>query len=122
MERILVEVLGAKGVYDSGEATFSLAPERFYRLADVWLATMQGEPLATRSYNHVAFKIADADYDRYLAAIAALDLECRQGRSRVAGEGRSIYFYDYDNHLFELHTGTLDERLKAYRVSRDPAA
>ena len=23
-------------------------------------------------------------------------------------------FYDYDNHLFELHTGTLSERLKSY--------
>ncbi len=35
-------------------------------------------------------------------------------RSRVESEGRSIYFYDYDNHLFELHTGTLEERLERY--------
>ena len=29
-------------------------------------------------------------------------------------EGRSLYFYHFDNHLFELHTGTLDERLRSY--------
>lgn len=33
----------------------------------------------------------------------------------MEGEGRSLYFYDYDNHLFELHTGTLTERLKRYK-------
>ena len=43
---------------------------------------------------------------------AGLDLE--PPRARVEGEGRSIYFYDHDNHLFELHTGTLKERLGRY--------
>ncbi len=75
---------------------------------------MEGEPLASRTYNHVAFKIPDADYDLYLRRVCALGLEVREGRSRVEGEGRSIYFYDDDNHMFELHTGTLGERLKRY--------
>lgn len=35
-------------------------------------------------------------------------------RKRIEGEGHSIYFYDYDNNLLELHTGTLEERLEAY--------
>jgi hypothetical protein len=42
----------------------------------------------------------------------------REGRSRVAGEGRSIYFHDHDNHLFELHTGTLGERLQRYAAGK----
>lgn len=46
--------------------------------------------------------------------IETLGLTFREGRSRIEGEGRSLYFYDYDNHLFELHTGTLSERLKSY--------
>ena len=29
-------------------------------------------------------------------------------------ERQSLYFHDFDNHLFELHAGTLDERLAAY--------
>jgi catechol 2,3-dioxygenase-like lactoylglutathione lyase family enzyme len=79
---------------------------------------MEGEPLSTRTYNHVAFKIADADYEKYLQRVRQLGLEVREGRSRVPGEGQSIYFYDDDNHMFELHTGTLDERLKRYAKGR----
>lgn len=29
-------------------------------------------------------------------------------------EGNSLYLYDFDNQVFELHTGTLDERLTRY--------
>ncbi len=76
---------------------------------------MQGAPLAERSYNHVAFKIEDAEYDRCLERIETLGLEMKESRPRVPGEGRSIYFYDDDNQLFELHTGTLDARLERYR-------
>ena len=43
-----------------------------------------------------------------------MGLEIRPPRQRVPGEGRSLYFYDDDNHLFELHTGTLAERLERY--------
>ena len=46
--------------------------------------------------------------------IQALGLEVREGRSRIDGEGRSIYFYDFDNHMFELHSGTLQDRLRCY--------
>jgi catechol 2,3-dioxygenase-like lactoylglutathione lyase family enzyme len=79
---------------------------------------MEGDPLPTRTYNHLAFKIDDADYDGFLDRIRALDLELTEGRSRVEGEGRSIYFYDHDNHMFELHTGTLEQRLMRYGRGR----
>ena len=115
MERLLTEVLGARKVYDSGgDATFSLSRERFFLIGEVWIAAMEGEPLPTRTYNHVAFKIADADYEDCLTRVRTLGLDVREGRPRVEGEGRSIYFYDHDNHLFELHTGTLQERLERY--------
>jgi hypothetical protein len=63
----------------------------------------------------VAFKIKEDDIDYYLDKIKALHLEMKPPRPRIKGEGYSIYFYDYDNNLFELHTGTLEERLSAYR-------
>ena len=114
MEEVLTKVLDARKIYDSGEKTFSLSKERFFDIAGLWIAIMEGDPLAAQTYNHIAFKIADADYDKYLQRISSLGLQMRESRSRVTGEGRSIYFYDNDNHLFELHTGTLDERLKRY--------
>jgi fosfomycin resistance protein FosX len=93
---------------ESGFSSLAMAKSRY------GLRRWRGGPLPTRTYNHVAFKIADSEYEDYLLRVRALGLEVREGRSRVPGEGQSIYFYDHDNHMFELHTGTLDERLKRY--------
>lgn len=114
MEELLTKVLDAKKIYDSGETTFSISKERFFDIGGLWIATMEGEPLTSRTYNHIAFKIAESDYDDRLARIKSLGLDVREGRSRLEGEGRSIYFYDYDNHMFELHSGSLEERLARY--------
>jgi catechol 2,3-dioxygenase-like lactoylglutathione lyase family enzyme len=119
MSRILTDVLKAEEVYDSGAETFSLSEEKFFLAGDVWIAIMKGASLSERSYNHVAFKINDADFEDRLSAIQALGLEFKPPRERVEGEGRSIYFYDHDNHLFELHTGTLGMRLESYRKILD---
>ncbi|HBL8290221.1 TPA: VOC family protein, partial [Listeria monocytogenes] len=54
------------------------------------------------------------EVDEYIERIKSLGVEIKPERPRVQGEGSSIYFYDFDNHLFELHTGTLEERLKRY--------
>ena len=114
MEVILMKVLDAKKIYDSGDRTYSLSKERFFNIGGIWVATMEGEPLRDKTYNHVAFKMAVEDYDKKLQRIQALGLEVREGRSRVDGEGCSIYFYDFDNHMFELHSGTLQDRLRCY--------
>jgi catechol 2,3-dioxygenase-like lactoylglutathione lyase family enzyme len=116
MEAILTGIIGARRVYDSGDGTFSVSRERFFLAGDdnLWIAIMEGEPLPARSYNHVAFRIDDADYDASLDCLRELGLETRESRPRVEGEGRSIYFYDDDNLLFDLHTGTLSDRLESY--------
>ena len=114
MARILTGIFDAQEVYASGQKTFSIAREKFFRVGDLWIAVMEGEPLPSRTYNHVAFKIEDADFEACEAKVKAMGLEIRPPRQRVPGEGRSLYFYDDDNHLFELHTGTLAARLERY--------
>jgi catechol 2,3-dioxygenase-like lactoylglutathione lyase family enzyme len=108
------KIFSAEVIYDSGAHSFSVSKERFFRIGDLWVAVMEGKPLPEKTYNHIAFQIAECDFEEYEKRIEDLGLEVRKPRSRVEGEGRSLYFYDYDNHLFELHTGTLDERLTVY--------
>jgi catechol 2,3-dioxygenase-like lactoylglutathione lyase family enzyme len=114
MTRILEGVFDAREVYASDAEQFSLSREKFFLIDDIWVAIMEGEKLPERSYNHIAFKIDDADFDRYAERVGKLGLDMRPPRPRVEGEGRSIYLYDDDNHTFELHTGTLAERLARY--------
>jgi|SRR5690625_301876 len=104
----------AKEIYYSGEKTYSLAKERFFIIGNQWIAVMENDEIVNRTYHHVAFKIKEADVEKYVQKIQKMDLEMKPPRPRVEGEGTSIYFYDYDNNLFELHTGTLEERLAAY--------
>ncbi|MFN6540516.1 MAG: FosX/FosE/FosI family fosfomycin resistance hydrolase [Nostoc sp. EkiNYC01] len=114
MKKFLTFIFDAQEVYSSGERTFSISKEKFFLINDLWIAIMDGEPLSEKTYNHLAFKITEQDYELYAARLKSLGVEVNEGRSRVEGEGRSLYFYDYDNHLFELHTGTLNQRLQRY--------
>jgi fosfomycin resistance protein FosX len=111
---LLREGLDAVEVYDSQGKNFSLSHEKFFKLGKVWLAVMQGEPPAQRSYQHLAFKVEEAELPMFEAKLLALGVEVKPPRPRVEGEGQSLYFYDFDNHLFELHTGTLEQRLERY--------
>ncbi|WP_138502937.1 FosX/FosE/FosI family fosfomycin resistance hydrolase [Nostoc sp. PA-18-2419] len=114
MKNFLTFIFDAKEVYSSGEQTFSISKEKFFLINNLWVAIMEGEPLLEKTYNHLALKIAEQDYELYAARVKTLGVEVNEGRTRVEGEGRSLYFYDYDNHLFELHTGTLNQRLQRY--------
>jgi catechol 2,3-dioxygenase-like lactoylglutathione lyase family enzyme len=109
------KLFNAEEIYSSGNDIHSISKEKFLLINDIWLAIMEGESLLEKTYNHIAFHISSYDFDAYAKKINELGLEIRKDRNRISGEGKSIYFYDYDNHLFELHTGLLDERLKNYK-------
>jgi fosfomycin resistance protein FosX len=115
MTRIIIEVLGGREVYASGAKQYSIAPEKFFDVGGLWIAIMKGDPLPTRTYNHIAFKVSPEQLVKAKIVIEVSGLDLRESRSRVSGEGQSLYFHDYDNHLFELHCGTLEERLAAYK-------
>lgn len=110
---MLQQLFDAKEVYSSGNKTFSLSKEKFFTIAGMWFAIMEGGPVS-KTYNHIAFKVNENDMDYFLEKVQSLGLEVLPGRSRNKAEGQSLYFYDYDNHLFELHSGNLDERLQYY--------
>jgi len=117
MALFLCEGLGAHEVYDSHGRNFSTSREKFFMLGGVWMAAMESPPPAERSYQHLAFKVAAAELPHYERKLRALGVEIKPARPRVEGEGESLYFYDFDNHLFELHTGTLEQRLARYRAA-----
>ena len=110
----LCEGLGAEEIYDSQAKNFTISREKFFLLGGVWIVALQGKSLAERSYRHLAFKIDEKDIRDYEIKLKAIGVEVIPSRKRVDGEGKSLYFYDFDNHLFELHTGTLEQRLERY--------
>ena len=111
---LLATVFGAEEVYTSGAKKHSYSKEKFFLVNGLWFAIMEGEPLSKKTYNHIALKVAETDLEKYIERARSLGLEILEDRSRISGEGKSLYFYDYDNHLFELHTGTLKQRLEVY--------
>lgn len=115
MTKFLTSIFDAEEIYSSGDQTFSISKEKFFLINGLWIAIMEGDSLPEKTYNHVAFKITEDDYQLYAARVRSFGVDVKESRSRVEGEGRSLYFYDYDNHLFELHTGTLNQRLQRYR-------
>ncbi|RNF58046.1 FosX/FosE/FosI family fosfomycin resistance thiol transferase [Pseudomonas aeruginosa] len=116
--RIWTYGLGATEVYDSGETTFSLSQEKFFLLGSTWIAVMLGEP-APRSYHHVAFEVDDIDLPSIETKLKELGVEFMPPRARVDGEGKSLYFYDFDDNLLELHAGTLQQRLERYKKGKN---
>ena len=74
---------------------------------------MEGEQV-DKAYNHIAFEVDVKTLKSLKLKIKELGLTLLSGRSRQKEEGESLYFYDYDNHLFELHAGSLKARLDFY--------
>lgn len=113
------KIFDAKEVYSSGEETFSIAKEKFYLISDkIWVCIMEGEASLEKTYNHIAFQIQEEEIETYMKRINEIEVEIKLGRERIQGEGDSIYFYDFDKHLFELHTGTLEKRLDSYKKNK----
>lgn len=114
--QMLKEIFNAKEIYASGEKTFSIAKEKFFNIAGLWIVIMEGEAVA-KTYNHIAFQVSADHLPFFAEKIKALSLEILPSRKRKSAEGDSLYFYDYDNHLFELHAGELETRLNFYNAN-----
>jgi len=115
--KMLKGVFGAEEVYCSADKTFSISKEKFFQVSGIWIAIMEGESVE-KTYNHIAFQIDDTALEDFKKKVRSLELTILPGRKRKSAEGRSLYFYDYDNHLFELHTGDLNTRLRYYNKKK----
>lgn len=94
------EILEA--VFDAEEA------DSIFVVGDLRIAVRQDDHVDQRVYNHIALEVHEADIDRYLDRIRALQLDVMPPLVRKEGKGRSLFFHDADHHLFALH-GSLRE-------------
>jgi catechol 2,3-dioxygenase-like lactoylglutathione lyase family enzyme len=80
--------------------------ETFVRLGTTWFVLVQAEVKRERTGDHVAFRVAP----EVIPAIAD-KLKAKGYEYILSKTGTSLYFFDFDNHVFELDSSQqeLDE-------------
>lgn len=106
------QVLGAN-LLVTGTAT------AYLDLNGLWIALNEEKHIQRNeihdSYTHFAFSIKAGDLKCFEAKLAAYHVPILKGRTRDERDRESIYFTDPDGHKFEVHTGTLEDRLRYYK-------
>lgn len=86
----------------------------YFDLDGLWISLSQEDidrSSGVRTYTHIAFSISEEEYESEVRRLEELEVELFTGRPRDDRDKKSIYFLDPDGHMFELHTGTLQDRL-----------
>ena len=103
------------------EAKLLLRAERmaYLNLSGLWIALDVQEDIARQeirhSYTHLAFTVEAQDMEQMEDRLRLLHVSIKPGRPRSTGEAASLYFTDPDGHLLEVHSGSLETRLEAYK-------
>jgi fosfomycin resistance protein FosX len=80
--------------------------ETFVQLAGVWLVLVAANIERTRTGDHIAFRATPELLEATAAKLQAMGREFIRARGNTA-----LYFFDYDNHVFELDTEDLEKDL-----------
>jgi catechol 2,3-dioxygenase-like lactoylglutathione lyase family enzyme len=80
--------------------------ETFIRLGGIWIALVAAPVERARTGDHIAFHATPEILEATVARLQALGREFIRARSNT-----SLYFFDYDDHVFELDTADIDKEL-----------
>lgn len=93
----------------------------YFELAGLWVALNQEDVIRNyteRTYTHIAFTVKEEEFEASVQELKAAGAKILPGRERDPRDAMSVYFTDPDGHLFELHTGTMAQRLAYYREEK----
>ena len=82
--------------------------QTFIRLGGVWIALVGAPVERARTGDHIAFRATPEVLEATVVRLEALGREFIRARSN-----RALYFFDYDDHVFELDTEDIDRQLGA---------
>lgn len=63
--------------------------------------------------------VEEKEFAEWLEHLRTSGVRILPGRERDEKDKRSVYFLDPDGHRFELHTGSLQDRLEYYRADKN---
>lgn len=79
--------------------------ERFIKLGGTWIALVGAPVERARTGDHIAFRATPELLEATAARLQTM------GREFIRRGNTALYFFDYDEHMFELDTGDMDEEL-----------
>ena len=80
--------------------------ETFVRLGGIWIVLVAAPAQRVRTGDHIAFHATQEILEATVAKLQAMGREFIRARSNGA-----LYFFDYDDHVFELDTEDIDKEL-----------
>jgi hypothetical protein len=80
--------------------------ETYVRLGRTWFVLVQADVVRPRSGDHIAFSVSKSTLLETAEKLKGMNVEFFLARADSA-----LYFFDYDNHVFELDTANLDGEL-----------
>ena len=89
--------------------------ETFVRLGVTWFALVGADITRERTGDHVAFRVA-----RETIPLVAGKLKSKGYEFILSSSGTSLYFFDFDNHTFELDSS--DHELELDRLAAAQSA